>query len=210
VHKYKGAYYLFASFNSETRHRGIQILKSDSPMGPFVPISDGPVTPAEWECLDGTLYVEDGVPYIVFCHEWVQCKDGEMCALRLTDDLSDSVGEPMLLFKASSFKRVRTVKDRGEGEDGWYVTDGPFMYKTKGFHSTEKCISCGKCVKVCPLNNISLSEGKPVWSKNCTHCMACIGTCPTEAVEYGNITQTKEKYSIYKYNDFLKTLKDHE
>ena len=85
-----------------------------------------------------------------------------------------------------------------------------FMYKTKGFHSTEKCIICGKCVKVCPLNNISLSEGKPVWSKNCTHCMACIGTCPTEAVEYGNITQTKEKYSIYKYNDFLKTLKDHE
>ncbi len=130
VHKYKGSYYLFASFNSETRHRGTQILKSDSPTGPFVPISDGPVTPSEWECLDGTLYVEDGVPYIVFCHEWVQCKDGEMYALQLTDDLTDCVGEPILLFKASSFKRVRTVKDRGNGEDGWYVTDGPFMYTT--------------------------------------------------------------------------------
>ena len=23
---------------------------------PFVPLSDGPVTPADWECLDGTLY----------------------------------------------------------------------------------------------------------------------------------------------------------
>ena len=85
-----------------------------------------------------------------------------------------------------------------------------FMYKAKDFYSTEKCICCGKCVKVCPLNNISLAEGKPVWSNSCTHCMACIGTCPTEAVEYGNITQDKEKYSIYKYNDFLKTLKDHE
>lgn len=37
--------------------RGTQILRADKPEGPFVPLSDGPVTPADWECLDGTLYV---------------------------------------------------------------------------------------------------------------------------------------------------------
>ena len=127
VHKYKGKFYLFASFKSETRCRGTQIMKADSPLGPFVPISDGPVTPEEWEGLDGTLYVENEIPYIIFCHEWVQCKDGEMCALRLTEDLTAPVGEPKLLFKASLFSGVRSARD----DDGWFVTDGPFMYKTK-------------------------------------------------------------------------------
>ena len=43
VYKYKGAYYMFASFRSETRLRCSQILKSDSPMGPFLPLTDRPL-----------------------------------------------------------------------------------------------------------------------------------------------------------------------
>lgn len=72
-------------------------------------------------------------------------------------------------------------------------------YQTRDFYSTGKCIGCGKCVKLCPLNNLSLKDGKPVWGDACTHCMACIANCPTEAIEYGNITQTKEKYRFQKY-----------
>lgn len=30
----------------------------------------------------------DGTPYLVFCHEWLQVKDGEMCAMPLTPDLT--------------------------------------------------------------------------------------------------------------------------
>lgn len=41
----------------------------------------------------------------------------------------------------------------------------------KGFHYTNKCIGCGKCVTLCPLNNINLKNQKPVWKNNCTHCM---------------------------------------
>ncbi|MDU1856241.1 MAG: EFR1 family ferrodoxin, partial [Clostridium baratii] len=40
--------------------------------------------------------------------------------------------------------------------------------KSKGFYSTNKCISCGKCAKLCPLNNISIVEGRPQWGANCT------------------------------------------
>jgi len=74
-----------------------------------------------------------------------------------------------------------------------------FKMPAKDFHTTEKCIGCGKCVKLCPLNNISLQDRKPVWGNHCTHCMACIGNCPTEAIEYGTITQNKEKYNFGKY-----------
>ena len=66
--------------------------------------------------------------------------------------------------------------------------------KAKPFYATEKCVSCGHCEKVCPLNNIKLTDGKPVWGKECTHCMACICTCPKEAIEYGKKTQGKVRY----------------
>ena len=66
--------------------------------------------------------------------------------------------------------------------------------KTKKFCATEKCISCGKCVKVCPLHDIQLTDGKPAWGKNCTHCMACINYCPTAAIEYGKQTKDRPRY----------------
>jgi formate hydrogenlyase subunit 6/NADH:ubiquinone oxidoreductase subunit I len=76
--------------------------------------------------------------------------------------------------------------------------------RAKDFHTTEKCIGCGKCVKVCPLNNIALQNKKPLWGDHCTHCMACICNCPTEAIEYGTISQGKEKYNFGKYSYVVK------
>ena len=57
VYCYGGAFYMFASFKHPDVKRGTAVLKADSPMGPFRPHSDGCVTPRNWECLDGTLYV---------------------------------------------------------------------------------------------------------------------------------------------------------
>lgn len=66
--------------------------------------------------------------------------------------------------------------------------------KADKFYATEKCVSCGKCEKLCPLANITVTDGKPVWGKDCTHCMACICKCPAEAIEYGNKSQGKNRY----------------
>ena len=55
VHPWQGKYYMFASFKSEDRHRGTATLRADTPLGPVLPLSDGPVTPNDWECLDGTF-----------------------------------------------------------------------------------------------------------------------------------------------------------
>lgn len=79
-------------------------------------------------------------------------------------------------------------------------------YKTDDFYTTDACVGCGKCERLCPLNNISLKERKPVWGQECTHCMACIANCPTEAIEYGTISQTKEKYRFSKYAHVVQEL----
>ncbi|WP_101551091.1 EFR1 family ferrodoxin [Anaerotruncus massiliensis (ex Togo et al. 2019)] len=69
-----------------------------------------------------------------------------------------------------------------------------FYIKDKGFTVSDACVSCGKCAKRCPLNNIDMVDGKPVWKGNCTHCMACICGCPTEAIEYKFISKGKRRY----------------
>ncbi|MFR5601069.1 MAG: EFR1 family ferrodoxin [Lachnospiraceae bacterium] len=70
----------------------------------------------------------------------------------------------------------------------------PTCVHAKKFAVTDACISCGKCSSVCPTSNILLKQGKPVWGKNCTHCMACICRCPQEAIEYGKRSQGKPRY----------------
>ena len=69
-----------------------------------------------------------------------------------------------------------------------------FFVKANAFRADDACISCGQCVKRCPMNNILLKEGKPVWGKECTHCMACICYCPAEAIEYGKKSVGKPRY----------------
>ncbi|WP_017472462.1 glycoside hydrolase family 43 protein [Amphibacillus jilinensis] len=125
VHKYQAEYYMLASFKAENRCRGTQILKAKHPSGPYHSITNGPVTPGQWECLDGTLYVDaDGHPWLIFCWEWLQVQDGKICAQKLTDDLKQPIAEPIVLFRASEAKWTKPAK-RSESV---YVTDGPFLY----------------------------------------------------------------------------------
>lgn len=70
----------------------------------------------------------------------------------------------------------------------------PMFVHSKKFYVTDDCISCGKCVKLCPLSNVSLVDGKPKWGDNCTHCMACICRCPKEAIEYGKHSKGLPRY----------------
>lgn len=127
VHVYRGRYYLFASFKADGICRGTQILATDSPQGPFLPISDRPVTPRDWECLDGTLFVDaDDHPWMVFCHEWVQVGDGEICAVRLSDNLESAIEQPHLLFRASEAPWAEEINSKGRKG---FVTDGPWLHR---------------------------------------------------------------------------------
>ena len=70
------------------------------------------------------------------------------------------------------------------------------LMSTKPFHVTDACVSCGKCIQVCPTKNISWKDGRPSWSDNCTMCLACYHHCPKHAVEYGNRTKGKGQYTF--------------
>ncbi|MCM1006017.1 MAG: EFR1 family ferrodoxin [Prevotella sp.] len=85
----------------------------------------------------------------------------------------------------------------------------PFFKKwgmnTKKWKATNNCISCGLCTRICPVNNVNLSEnGKPVWGTNCLSCCACFHVCPKHAVEYGKVTCKKGQYLFPGYINTLK------
>lgn len=65
------------------------------------------------------------------------------------------------------------------------------------WHFTEECIGCGRCVGVCPVNNIRFSNGRPKWGNDCTSCLACYHICPTHAIHYGKITRNKGQYFFH-------------
>lgn len=142
VHYYKGKYYLFATLNSDIKwkktesgwppytFRGTQIFHADNPLGPFLPFDDKlPHTPMDRMALDGTLWVENGKPYMVYCHEWVQIEDGSMELVALEDDLSKIKGTSQTLFNASS-AAWSNGQPKPNGKIG-YVTDGCYLYRTK-------------------------------------------------------------------------------
>jgi GH43 family beta-xylosidase len=138
MHVYREKYYLFLTF--DTKHefpeqwrdwrprvfRGSQVLVGDSPSGPFKPFEGRSTLPPDMMTLDGTLFVEDGVPYMVFCHEWVQIKDGTIAYVKLKDDLSATDGEPVRLFHGSDAPWAKK-----SAEYGCYVTDGPTFHRSK-------------------------------------------------------------------------------
>ncbi|MFN8239304.1 MAG: glycoside hydrolase family 43 protein [Bacteroidales bacterium] len=138
LHKYHDKYYLFLTFDTRNKlceqwpswervgrvTRGSQILVGDSPTGPFKPFQNHSTLPVDMMTLDGTLYTEDGIPYIVFCHEWVQITNGSICYMQLKDDLSETTGVPVKLFHGSEASWSVTGKQFGNN-----VTDGCFLHK---------------------------------------------------------------------------------
>ncbi len=128
VHVYRGGYYMFATFTREDGLHATYVLRGDSPLGPFAPHGERELTPAGWECLDGTLYVSpEGKPFLVFCHEHTQISDGTICYVELSGDLTRAVGAPVRLFSASETGQAEAIPFGGGMN---YVTDGPFMYRS--------------------------------------------------------------------------------
>ena len=78
-----------------------------------------------------------------------------------------------------------------------------FIVKADNFTVSDACVGCGRCAENCVLNNIELRGGKPVWGGRCTHCMACICTCPASAIEYGKASVGKPRYQCPEYKGIV-------
>lgn len=112
--------------------RGTAVAVSDSPLGPFELVDpSGPVVPSSSMTLDGTLFVDDdGRPWMVYAHEWVQTIDGTIEAIPLDDGLR-AAGDPIHLFRGSEAAFLRELVP-GTGSLAPYVTDGPQLRRLPG------------------------------------------------------------------------------
>jgi hypothetical protein len=147
VHAHNGRYYLFVTLHHNDKplegeghggyplqRRGTVVAVSDSLEGPFELMdSDEPIAPSEHMTLDGSLYIdEEGSPWMVYCHEWVQTADGTIEAVRLRDDLSGRSSEPIHLFDGSAAPWDNGDHPADSSQRSMYVTDGCQLYRTSG------------------------------------------------------------------------------
>jgi hypothetical protein len=141
IFHFKNKYYYFATFTNRAviietfrgnkiERRASHVLVSDNPDGPYVPMKDSIYLPANKPTLDGTFWVDtDGKPYMVYCYEWLQNWNGTMEKIELKPDLSGSIGEGKVLFRASDSPWSREKDDAGADKSN-KVTDGPFLFNT--------------------------------------------------------------------------------
>ncbi len=139
VHLYKGKFYMFLSLLGKNGLRGTEISVSDTPDGFFTPISNRPATPPHKSCIDGSLIIDSGKPYMVYSHDWPDnfLEDrgvymGQICAIELTEDLKSPVGESFLLFNSDECPYSAAAAAHTQWEGGVvlrYGSDAPFVQR---------------------------------------------------------------------------------
>ena len=102
---------------------------------------------------------------------------------RLADalNLEESMGK-------SSWLKIAGVK---EDTDLSFIESRQLM--DKAFRADNNCISCGTCVRICPVDNIVLNN-KPEWLNHCEQCFACLHWCPEQAIQFGDNTAGRKRY----------------
>ena len=151
IHKIGDWYYYAGTWNDHSDliqqvprrynvpHNQTILLRSKNIEGPYEIFTEDrnyDYQPREWDCIDGTLYEENGKIYMIFVHEWTQIIDGTMDYIELSSDLSKTISEwPVTLFRATENPSVKEMNSLGEATfgrklPGW-VTDGPQMFRTQ-------------------------------------------------------------------------------
>ena len=110
---------------------------------------------------------------------------------------------------AEKVSRLAGIVKRAEAyfdeEGSWFrrnISPGLFYslgYKyiaklDSSFSVDDSCTSCGTCQQVCPVNNVRLTDGKPVWHQNCQLCMACLNLCPEGVIQFADKTRGLRRY----------------
>jgi ferredoxin/flavodoxin len=103
---------------------------------------------------------------------------------RLTDrlDLPETVAKPIWL-------RIAGVEE---------PTDLSFLESRQlmdhAFRADGRCNGCGVCARICPVSNVEMVGGRPVWQHRCEQCFACLQWCPGEAIQFRGNTSGQRRY----------------
>ncbi|MCM1219357.1 MAG: family 43 glycosylhydrolase [Lachnospiraceae bacterium] len=132
LHKYRGKYYLILSVYRDDLGRGSIIYVSERIDGEYKGLTGEYITPAGWGCLDATLFLYQGKPYLCFSNEWTtpisHDGDGSLFLAPLNEDLTALIGEPK---KIVSGKNSGIAVEIGTDVKG-YVAEGPYLYEENG------------------------------------------------------------------------------
>lgn len=138
-----GLFYLVCTLGAGDRKKGIYVLTSDDPTGPFA-VHSGKITPEDWTCIDGTLYRDESGIYLIFSHslEDPGSVDGDYDMLKLRNDLTAAAGhapgeaanpaDVIKLFAAKDTPWATPVpfaKQEFGIEGDVYFSDGPCVLK---------------------------------------------------------------------------------
>lgn len=90
-------------------------------------------------------------------------------------------------------------KDRAPRSNPINAFEASMMPKLSGkraakLRTSDACVACGQCVKLCPKGNISLENGRVSFGRNCIGCLSCLQYCPTQAISMGGVTEKRERY----------------
>ena len=78
-------------------------------------------------------------------------------------------------------------------------------YNMRGIKADDKCIGCGICTRVCPMDNIKVENNHAIIGDNCITCLACFHWCPKEAIY---MSKEKDIERRFKYHHPDVTLQD--
>lgn len=120
------------------------------------------------------------------------CISDEKALKKTTEQNKQLVQMAEVKIKEAAHK-FKSGKPTQEGLGFWYHIAGLFgqrlwfYHKTKSYSNklkinVEKCVGCGACVKLCPLDNLNITDGKAQAQGKCTMCYRCVNNCPKQAI----------------------------
>ena len=191
IHKYNGKYYLIVSVFNEDKGRGSIILSSKELQGKYELLTGEYITPKGWWCLDATLLVCDGKPYLYFSNEWIHTiskdGDGSLFVAELSEDLTEIVGNPLKIISGKNCGFSKQLTYAKTGVKG-FVAEGPFAMLKNGrielFWSTYT--NDGYCV-VKSIAKTVFGEylvEKIIFKKDGGHAMVFVGTDNQEYITF--------------------------
>jgi ferredoxin len=120
--------------------------------------------------------------------------------LKDADRLADQMAE--VISKLQAGNPVESLSRPLPPRTGIPLSDRlwAYLYEVLGdyararLRADERCAGCGLCVRLCPVDNVTMLDGRSHFGEHCALCMRCIHACPQEAIQIGKATVDKFRW----------------